>query len=252
VLLGLAPAKAQSEYGQHCSFEIPEDRHERQPGGGERSGTDEHCGAATRPTATKRTGDDRGRPESAERPADRAADGLVPIEGEQADDDTCDDRDEHRNDETRYERRAEDPERRAEADDNSDRVPGTHRRDTLVPPQVVPQCLMSNSRGNSHRTLLPNATTTVLLFFSSARSGPSRRMESLLAHIARKERHRLRVVQIDVDERREIADKLGVAAAPTLVLVRGKAMIARIEGRASAPRIEAMLEEHLGEAVAAA
>ena len=33
----------------------------------------------------------------------------------------------------------------------------------------------------------------LLVFFSSARSGPSRRMESLVAHIARKERHRLRV-----------------------------------------------------------
>jgi thioredoxin 2 len=99
---------------------------------------------------------------------------------------------------------------------------------------------------------LPNDTRTLLLFFSSARSGPSRRMESLLAHIARKERHRLRVVQVDVDERRDFADKLGVQAAPTLVLVRGKEMIARIEGRASAPRIEAMLEQHLGEAAAAA
>jgi len=99
---------------------------------------------------------------------------------------------------------------------------------------------------------LPNDTRTLLLFFSSARSGPSRRMESLLAHIARKERHRLRVVQVDVDDRRDVADKLGVRAAPTLVLVRGNDMIARIEGRASAPRIEAMLEQHLGEAAAAA
>jgi thioredoxin 1 len=107
-------------------------------------------------------------------------------------------------------------------------------------------------QGKSDGTLLPNDASTVLLFFSSTRSGPSRRMESLLAHIARKERNRLRVVQVDVDERRDIAERLGIAAAPTLVLVRGKEMIARIEGRASAPRIEAMLEEHLGEAAAAA
>jgi thioredoxin-like negative regulator of GroEL len=55
-----------------------------------------------------------------------------------------------------------------------------------------------------------------------------------------------------VDERRDVAVKLGVEAAPTLVLVREKQLIARIEGRASAPRIEEMLERHLGEAVAAA
>jgi thioredoxin-like negative regulator of GroEL len=70
-------------------------------------------------------------------------------------------------------------------------------------------------------------------------------MESLLAHIARKERHRLRVVQIDVDERGDVARRLGVDVAPTLVLMRGKHPIARIEGRASAPRIEAMLDQHL-------
>jgi len=70
-------------------------------------------------------------------------------------------------------------------------------------------------------------------------------MESLLAHIARKERHRVRVIQVDVDKRRDVARRLGVDVAPTLVLVRGKRPIARIEGRASAPLIEAMLEQHL-------
>ena len=38
-----------------------------------------------------------------------------------------------------------------------------------------------------------------LVFFTSARSGPARRMESLVAHLARKERGRLRVIQVDVD-----------------------------------------------------
>jgi thioredoxin-like negative regulator of GroEL len=76
-------------------------------------------------------------------------------------------------------------------------------------------------------------------------------MESLLANIARKERHRLRVVQVDVDERSDVAERLGVDAAPTLVLIRGKRPIARIEGRASAPLIEAMLEQHLAAAATA-
>jgi thioredoxin-like negative regulator of GroEL len=69
-------------------------------------------------------------------------------------------------------------------------------------------------------------------------------MESLLAHIARKERHRLRVVQVDVEKRRDLAERLAVASAPTLVLMRAQQPVARLEGRASAPRIEAMLERH--------
>jgi thioredoxin-like negative regulator of GroEL len=107
-------------------------------------------------------------------------------------------------------------------------------------------------QGKEQLRPLNDDTRILLLFFSSARSGPSRRMESLLAHIARKERSRLRVVQIDVDERPEVAARLGVGAAPTLVLVRDKKPIACLEGRASAPRIERMLEQHLGEAAAAA
>jgi len=70
-------------------------------------------------------------------------------------------------------------------------------------------------------------------------------MESLLAQIARKERHRLRVLQVDVEARPDLAERLAVATAPTLVLVRERRPVARLEGRASAPRIEALLERHL-------
>jgi thioredoxin-like negative regulator of GroEL len=77
-------------------------------------------------------------------------------------------------------------------------------------------------------------------------------MESLLAHIARKERDRLRVTIIDVDERAELAKRFLVDSVPTLVLVKGKRAVARLEGRASAPRIERMLEPYLDAELAAA
>ena len=70
-------------------------------------------------------------------------------------------------------------------------------------------------------------------------------MESLIAHIARSERHRLRVVQVDVDQRTDLVEKLKVLHVPTLVLVVAKKAVARIDGRASAPKIEAMLAEHI-------
>lgn len=85
----------------------------------------------------------------------------------------------------------------------------------------------------------------LLVFFSSRRSGPARRMESLLAHIARKERERLRVTIVDVDDRPELAERFRVETVPTLVLVKEKRAVARLEGRASAPRIERMVEPHL-------
>ena len=90
----------------------------------------------------------------------------------------------------------------------------------------------------------------LLVFFWSERSGPARRMESLLAHVARKERGRLRVMRVDVDEQPDLAERFSVADVPTLVLVKGKRVVDRIDGRASAPKIENMLAPHLAGAPA--
>ena len=88
-------------------------------------------------------------------------------------------------------------------------------------------------------------TRPLLLFFGAAHSGPARRMESLMAHLARKERDRLRVTSIDVDERPELAQRFRVDIVPTLALVKDNRVVDRLEGRASAPKIERMLEPHL-------
>jgi thioredoxin-like negative regulator of GroEL len=70
-------------------------------------------------------------------------------------------------------------------------------------------------------------------------------MESLLAHLARKERARLRVRRVDVDASPELAERFKIEVVPTLVLVKDKQAVARLDGRTSAPRIEAMLDRHL-------
>jgi thioredoxin-like negative regulator of GroEL len=88
-------------------------------------------------------------------------------------------------------------------------------------------------------------TRPLLVFFTSERSGPARRMESLLAHLARKERKRLRITRVDVDTQPDLAERFKVESIPTLVLVKRKRAVARLDGRVSAPRIEAMLEPHL-------
>lgn len=85
-----------------------------------------------------------------------------------------------------------------------------------------------------------------LLFFTSRRSGPARRMESLLAHLARRERGRLAISKIDADRDREWLEKLRVTEIPTLVLIQGRRPVERIEGRASAPQIQRMLSPYLG------
>ena len=90
----------------------------------------------------------------------------------------------------------------------------------------------------------------LLVFFTSQRSGPARRMESLLAHLARKERDRLRVMHVDLDRNPEVGQKFRITTVPTLVLVKEKKVVGRIDGRASAPKIEQLLEKHLDRAAA--
>lgn len=92
----------------------------------------------------------------------------------------------------------------------------------------------------------------LLVFFWSERSGPARRMESLLAHLARKERARLRIRRVDIEASPELAERFNVDVVPTLVLVKDKRAVGRLDGRTSAPRIEAMLQPHLAPELAVA
>jgi len=89
------------------------------------------------------------------------------------------------------------------------------------------------------------AETPLLAFFTEPTSGPARRMESLLAHLARKERGRLRVTRVDVGQKPGVAQRLNVERVPTLLLIKEKRVVGRLEGRVSAPRIERLLEQHL-------
>ena len=77
-------------------------------------------------------------------------------------------------------------------------------------------------------------------------------MESLLAHFARKERRRLRIRRVDVDEHPAWPSGSASPTVPTLVLVIGKRAVGRLDGPRERPRIEALLEQHLDAELAAA
>jgi thioredoxin len=85
----------------------------------------------------------------------------------------------------------------------------------------------------------------LLLFFTGQRSGPARRMESLLAHLARKERGRLRISLVEIDESPALAEALKVTEVPTLVVIKDRKTVARLVGRASAPQIERLIAPYL-------
>ena len=92
---------------------------------------------------------------------------------------------------------------------------------------------------------MSNDNSPVLAFFRSERSGPARRMESLIAHFAHKERDRLRVTIVDADARPDLAQRFAVTTVPTLLLIKDRRIVGRLEGRASAPQIERLLAGQL-------
>ena len=96
---------------------------------------------------------------------------------------------------------------------------------------------MDVSRENDERPLL--------LFFSTRRSGPARRMSSLVAWVRVTEKKRLRVVEVDAEDHAELADALDVSTVPTLVLMRGRKILGRLDGRATGNDITRLIRPHL-------
>jgi thioredoxin-like negative regulator of GroEL len=71
-------------------------------------------------------------------------------------------------------------------------------------------------------------------------------MESLIAHYARTERSRVRVVQVDADEQQPaLVERLSVDEIPTLVLVKEHRAVDRLAGRATGAQIEEMIRAHV-------
>jgi thioredoxin-like negative regulator of GroEL len=85
----------------------------------------------------------------------------------------------------------------------------------------------------------------LLLFFTNRRSGVARRMSSLVAWVSVTEKARLRVIEVDADENETFARALKVSAVPTLLVVHGRRVLARHEGRATGQDIEELIRPHV-------
>jgi thioredoxin-like negative regulator of GroEL len=89
----------------------------------------------------------------------------------------------------------------------------------------------------------------VLLFFFSPRSGPSRRMDGLVSWLYVRERKRLRLKTIDVDRHVDIAERFRVKEVPTLLLVKDRRVVVRLEGRVTGRQIDSAILPHLRDEV---
>ena len=70
-------------------------------------------------------------------------------------------------------------------------------------------------------------------------------MESLVAWVKVTQKKRLRVIDVDADRNPALARKLAVRRIPSLVLVKDRRVVGRLEGRATGRQIEELIRPHL-------
>jgi len=87
----------------------------------------------------------------------------------------------------------------------------------------------------------------VLCFVYSETSGRSRRADGFLAQVLQRRRNRRRFVlqRVNVDERPDLAQRLGVETVPALVVVEGRRVRARLDDVRGCAEITRLLEPWL-------
>jgi thioredoxin 1 len=246
VTLHASLLRAAREHGRGNSLQVADDRHEGEQRSDQRSRADENGRGTARPAARERTADDDRGGASADHAAGSAGDRVARFPEQEARAQSGGRADEDRG------RKAEAPAAENRRGEHAERNPEAERDAEPVPLHTVslelPRRFERRLPGYALRAVQVRGARRMkplLVFFTSSKSGPARRMDSTLAHLARKERHRVRLTRVDIDERPDLAERFGVGTVPTLVLVCNRRVAERLEGRASVPRIEAMLDEHL-------
>jgi thioredoxin-like negative regulator of GroEL len=91
----------------------------------------------------------------------------------------------------------------------------------------------------------PPTRLPALVFVRRRQCGVSRRMESLVAWVRVTQKRRLRVIDVDADRNPKLVDELHVSETPSLVLIKDRREVGRLEGRATGRQIEELIRPHL-------
>ncbi len=86
---------------------------------------------------------------------------------------------------------------------------------------------------------------TTLVFVRKYSSGASRRMESLVAWVKVTQKRRLTVLELDAERDSGLVARLGVTTVPSLVLVKDRRVVGRLEGKVSGREIDDLIRPHL-------
>jgi thioredoxin-like negative regulator of GroEL len=73
-------------------------------------------------------------------------------------------------------------------------------------------------------------------------------MDGLVSWLYVRERRRLRLKTVDVDRRPDVAERFRVEQVPTLLLVKDRRVVVRLEGRVTGRQIDSAILPHLRDA----
>ena len=99
--------------------------------------------------------------------------------------------------------------------------------------------------GGAHEPGPGTSRLPALVFVCRRQDGASRKMESLVAWVKVTQKKRLRVIDVDADRNPAVARELAVRRVPSLVLVKDRRVVGRLEGRATGRQIEELIRPHL-------
>jgi thioredoxin-like negative regulator of GroEL len=84
-----------------------------------------------------------------------------------------------------------------------------------------------------------------LVFVRDARSGPSRRMDSLVAWVRVTRKRQLRVVDVEASSNPEVLKLLQITSVPALALLQEGRVVGRLEGKATGDQIEELIRPYV-------
>ncbi len=70
-------------------------------------------------------------------------------------------------------------------------------------------------------------------------------MESLVAWVKVTQKKRLQVIEVDADRQQSVARSLAGRRIPSLVVVKNRRVVGRLEGRATGRQIDDLIRPHL-------
>jgi thioredoxin 1 len=99
---------------------------------------------------------------------------------------------------------------------------------------------------------LTAAKGVTLIDFTAKWCGPCKQLAPILAGLATEYGSQVRVVAVDVDDSQDVAQRYGVRAMPTMVLLRDGAEVGRVVGTRSRAFLAGVLDRALAGDVAIA